>query len=364
MKYLNNLPVYGISAENTDETITCVSLVANPAMEVPMLLFNSDKQSNDSSKPVVSTELKPVVTTLSKHNILTCIIRTNYPIYRRNGQDEYYVVFNQEVTRLLCQKLMTDGYQQVVSLNHDGKPITGMQLEQVFIKDSSRGISPEGFEDVAEGSLFGIYHITDDQLWQDCLDGKFAGVSLESILTINEKFNKVSKMSKLKEAIKNLLLQFDGIATDKGELTWNGDEQLKVGDEVFIEDQPAPDGEYKTADQVVVVAAGVVTEIRPVAEPEEPVAEEIVAEEVVEPEAEPEAEMISKLVALEARVADLEARLAELVAKPAVEPIEEEFEAQATNTGLRQSNDFGKSVASTELKLRKALEVIKSTRRK
>lgn len=350
MKYLNNLPVYGISAEDTDETITCVSLVANPAMEVPMLLFKSDKQSNDFIKS------KPVVTTLSKHNILTCIIRTDYPIYRRNGQDEYYVVFNQEVTRLLCQKLMTDGYQQVVSLNHDGKPITGMQLEQVFIKDSSRGISPEGFEDVAEGSLFGIYHITDDQLWQDCLDGKFAGVSLESILTINEKFNKVSKMSKLKEAIKNLLLQFDGIATDKGELTWNGDEQLKVGDEVFIEDQPAPDGEYKTADQVVVVAAGVVTEIRPVAEPEEPVAEEIVAEEVtpevtveeVNPVADLEAEMISKLVALEARVADLEARLAELVARPAVEPIEEEFEAQATNS---------------ELKLRKALAVIKSAKR-
>ena len=43
MKYLNDLPVYGISADLEDETITCVSLVTNTAMEVPMMLLSEVK---------------------------------------------------------------------------------------------------------------------------------------------------------------------------------------------------------------------------------------------------------------------------------------------------------------------------------
>ena len=330
MKYLNDLPVYGISADLEDETITCVSLVTNPAMEVPMMLFS---------------EAKPVAVTLPEHNILTCIIRVDYPIYRRDGSEEYYVVFNQDVTRKLCHKLMTDGYQQVVSLNHDGKPITGMQLEQVFIKDTAKGINPEGFEDVAEGSLFGIYHISDDNLWQAILEGKFNGVSLESYLSIKETFNKHSKMSKLKEAIKNLLLQFNEVETDKGLLTWSEDE-LAVGIQVYVDNLPAPDGEYKTADNVVLVANGVVTEIKPIEVEAEPEVETIPvkAEEVeAEPAKDIVAELEAKIVELEAKIAELEAKLAE----PVVEPIEAEFESQVTNS---------------DLKLKRALEAAKAFR--
>ena len=56
-------------------------------------------------------------------------------------------------------------------------------------------------------------------------------------------------------------------ATDKGELLWDGDEDLKAGDEVFVENegerQPAPDGEYATEDgKVIVVVDGKVAEIK------------------------------------------------------------------------------------------------------
>ena len=102
-------------------------------------------------------------------------------------------------------------------------------------------------------------------------------------------------MTKLKEAIKNPLLQFNEVETDKGLLTWSEDE-LAVGIQVYVDNLPAPDGEYKTADNVVLVANGVVTEIKPIEVEAEPEVETIPvkAEEV---EAEPANDIVAELEA-------------------------------------------------------------------
>lgn len=57
------------------------------------------------------------------------------------------------------------------------------------------------------------------------------------------------------------------ISTDKGVLSWNGEEDLKEGDEVFVESEgervPAPDGDYTTEDgKVIAVADGKVASIK------------------------------------------------------------------------------------------------------
>ena len=58
------------------------------------------------------------------------------------------------------------------------------------------------------------------------------------------------------------------MTTDKGILAWDGDDDLKVGDQVYIEDAegnrtPAEDGDYKTDDnKIIVVADGKVSEIK------------------------------------------------------------------------------------------------------
>jgi hypothetical protein len=55
--------------------------------------------------------------------------------------------------------------------------------------------------------------------------------------------------------------------TDKGAILWEGDEDLKAGDAVFVEgedgNEQAPDGDYKTEDgKVIVVENGIVVEIK------------------------------------------------------------------------------------------------------
>jgi len=64
------------------------------------------------------------------------------------------------------------------------------------------------------------------------------------------------------------------VTTDRGVIAWDGSEDLKVGDIVYVEDEDgersaAPDGDYATADGVVyVVEGGKVAEIRDAAAPD------------------------------------------------------------------------------------------------
>jgi len=99
----------------------------------------------------------------------------------------------------------------------------------------------------------------------------------------------MSKINRFKAALAKMLAAFGNVSTDRGILAWDGEEDLKAGDNVYIEDregnrEPAPDGEYVTSDaKTIVVEGGKVAEIRdPEAEvsPEEPVEKVEEAEDV------------------------------------------------------------------------------------
>lgn len=182
------------------------------------------------------------------------------------------------------------------------------------------------------------------------------------------------KMKEIKAALESLIMQtFASVSTDKGILSWDGDEELpEVGARVYSLDEEGneisvEDGEYRIeGDMVIVVEDGKVVEIRdekvdapeepaeapaeePAEEPADAPAEEPVGEPdgepiegaAEEPKDEPAAEEPSEeqvdekdariaelegiIAERDARIAELEARVAELEAKPAAEPAEEEF---------------------------------------
>ena len=87
----------------------------------------------------------------------------------------------------------------------------------------------------------------------------------------------MSKINRFKAALAKMLAAFGNVSTDKGVLAWDGDDDLKAGDAIFVEDQdgnrtPAPDGDYITSDnKTIVVADGKVAEIK---DPEAQVAPE------------------------------------------------------------------------------------------
>ena len=367
MNTYNEIPIFAVNVDDPGCSISTMSLVDAPAMSIDMVCFSKEQKMNFS----IQDE--------SQHNILTCLVRVDFPILRLTEDgNPYYIVFNKETAKVLCQRLMTDGMQQNISLQHNGKLIQGIHLQEVFIKDSSLGISPVGFEEAADGSLMGVYHIDDDELWNDCIEGRFKGISIESLLGIEEfkkKCNKKIKknnMSKIKDALKKLLLEFNSLSTNVAELYWEEDTELMVGYKVFVEDEsgnkvPAMDGEYISDENKIKVAGGVVTEIErreiddmpanipPVEKKEEmaePAAEEPKAEPAPEePKEEPKddntekvAEMEKKIAELEAKLADLEAKIAEIATAPAAQPVMDEFE-NIKKLGKTGDKDLDKRLA-------------------
>ena len=140
----------------------------------------------------------------------------------------------------------------------------------------------------------------------------------------------MDKFQKVKLTLQKLLLQFGEMSTDKGLLEYTG-EELVVGAEVFINGEPAPDGEYKIAeDKVIVVADGKVAEIKepaPAPEPEPaPEAPQVPVEaaeedlvKVIEPLVNEINAVKAELEAVKARLAEIESKLQEDAAKPADE---------------------------------------------
>ena len=137
----------------------------------------------------------------------------------------------------------------------------------------------------------------------------------------------MDKFQKVKLTLQKLLLQFGEMSTDKGLLEYTG-EELVVGAEVFIDGNPAPDGEYKIAeDKVIVVADGKVAEIKePAPAPEPEPAPEVPVEaaeedlvKVIEPLVNEINAVKAELEAVKSRLAEIESKLQEDAAKPADE---------------------------------------------
>lgn len=294
----NQLPVYiaVVNLEGDDTGMQLVSFVSKPAIEENFLSFNDQKEM-----------IKLAVEDEEKRMCYGPIMLANKKIYRRTEQGfEYYIVFTPENIELMLQKFMSQNNGNNVDENHSFKLIDGITLCQVFIKNSDRGINPTDFPDADEGSLFGIYHVDNDELWEDIKNGEVKGYSLAGTFDLEkaeaEQFSKInksnntnkimSKLNRVKEMLKAMLEVFGDVSTDKGTLIYDGDDEIKVGDAVKLLDGEgnevdAEDGDYETDDQrIIVVADGKVTEIKD-KEVEEPETEET-PEEDVNASAEPE----------------------------------------------------------------------------
>ena len=202
---------------------------------------------------------------------------------------EYYVIYKAEEIRKMAEKYLLEGRQNDVNLMHqEGSDVDGVQMVQYFIKGD--GIQVDGFDDCADGSLFGEFHVVNDSVWEEIKAGTYKGFSLEGVFDLVPEQDKdeiqeivdlldgafkrifkpntfMSKLSKFKAALAKMLQEFGNVTTDKGIISWDGDEDLKAGDAVYITDEegnrnPAPDGDYTTEDgKVIKVADGKVTEI-------------------------------------------------------------------------------------------------------
>ena len=292
---IGGIPVYDAIITDEETGMMKISLVDDPAVM-------SNFQSFDAERKIRMYSIQDE----EKRLVRGVVMRADFPIYRRDpGFGEYYIIYRPETIRQMAEKYLAESRQNDVNLMHrDGSDVEGVQMVQYFI--TGDGVSVEGFDDIAPGSLFAEFHITNDAVWEEIKAGTYRGFSLEGYFdlvpetdaddvqdivdSLNGMFEKIhnqfkikmSKLKKLKEALVAMLQGFGNVTTDRGILSWDGEEDLKEGDAVFVEDAEgervtASDGEYRTEDnKVIVVVDGKVAEIRDAeaeVAPEEPAEE-------------------------------------------------------------------------------------------
>lgn len=335
-------PVYEAKIKSNTDGVIAISLVEDPAVNSEFVCFKKDDKIQKFS---IDNEEERIITGV--------VMLADSPIYRRNGDFEYYIVFSRDTIKQMASKMLADGTFSNNDIQHNGRMIAGLELLELYIKDEKKGINPN-FLDVPDGSLLASYHVTDDALWDEVKNGNFLnGFSLEGYFDVAEteqKYNKINKNTKMKlieKFLKNLV-KFSEIATDKGTILIQEGDELAVGVDVYVETEEgewaeAADGEYALEDgRTVVVAEGKVAEIKDPEAIEEPVVDEPAVEEPVEAEDEVVEEIapvedvrdekqeqidaLKEAVAgLKADIESLRAALAEIVQQPAAEPIVEEF---------------------------------------
>ena len=167
---IGGLPVFDALVPDEDTGMLKISLVDLPAVMSDFLVFNEQRMAQMYS---VQDEEKRLV--------YGVVMRANFPIYRKDERiGEYYIVYKADTIRKMAEKYLADGLQNEVNVMHS-TDVEGVQMVQYFIKDSTRGVNPTGFEDIADGSLFAEFHILNDEVWDAVKDGTYKGFSLEGV---------------------------------------------------------------------------------------------------------------------------------------------------------------------------------------
>jgi len=142
----------------------------------------------------------------------------NKPIYRRNGEEEYYVYFSKDTIRKTAEMFLMKGNQNNSTLEHS-LPLNGLSLVESWIveddvKDKSRLYGME----VPVGTWMGAVKVNNDEVWNEYVkSGKVKGFSIEGYFadkmprpqeSINEELSKIEEeeadtlLSKIKAIIK------------------------------------------------------------------------------------------------------------------------------------------------------------------
>ena len=307
---MNKLPIYNAEIKDERDGIIAISFVEEPAVESNFMLFGK--------------QIPLFFANEERKNILGVIMRADFPIYRRDEDgNEFYVTYSADTIAKMAQKYFVSGAVNTTSINHNGETLDGVSLVQWYIKDTDKGIVPNGFDDVKDGSLFAEFHIENENLWTACKDGTFKGFSLEGYFTTEKTNLKSDKMeNKIMQKVRELLVKLAKVTTDKGEISYEGD--LDVGTEVVDANGVAvSDGDYTLEDgKIIVIKDGKVETIKEAVELEEE-EEEVPAEEPTVSKADFDA-LKADFDALKAVVDELIAKVDELK-KPVEEPIESKF---------------------------------------
>jgi hypothetical protein len=180
--------------------IEAISIVENPAIEENFLALKSD-------------EIKLAEVNKEKRILMGALLVPNKPIFRRNGEDEYYIYFSRDTVAKASQLYLKNGNQNNSTLEHKHE-LNGLTLvESWIVEDEKYDKSRKYGLDVPVGTWMGAVKVNNEEIWDEYVkSGKVKGFSIEGYFADKVE---ASKVDKEEEEAKELLAKIESIV--KGE---------------------------------------------------------------------------------------------------------------------------------------------------
>jgi len=148
--------------------IEAISVVENPAIEEDFIALKNHQ------------EIKLAELDKEKKILLGPLLIPNKPIYRRNGEDEYYIYFSKDTVRKASEGFLMKGNQSKSTLEHQHS-IKGLTLvESWLVEDEIHDKSRKYGMDVPVGTWMGAIKVNNEDIWNEYVKtGKVKGFSVE-----------------------------------------------------------------------------------------------------------------------------------------------------------------------------------------
>lgn len=169
--------------------IEAISVVENPAIESDFIALKSQ-------------DVKLAEVNAEKRLLMGALLIPNKPIYRRNGEDEYYIYFSKDTVLKASQKYLMNNNQHNATMEHQ-YDISGLTLvESWIVEDEVHDKSRKYGLDVPVGTWMGSVKVNNDEVWNDYVKtGKVKGFSIEGYFVDKmERPNENLEMSEDKKA--------------------------------------------------------------------------------------------------------------------------------------------------------------------
>jgi len=147
--------------------IEAISVVENPAIEEDFVALKAE-------------EIKLAEVNKEKRILMGALLIPNKPIYRRSGEDEYYIYFSKDTVLKASQMYLMKGNQNNSTLEHQYE-LSGLSLvESWIVEDEVHDKSRKYGMEVPIGTWMGAVKVNNDDVWENYVKtGKVKGFSIE-----------------------------------------------------------------------------------------------------------------------------------------------------------------------------------------
>jgi hypothetical protein len=188
-----DMDIVELFIDENDEVsgIEAISVVEHPAIESDFVALKNQ-------------EFKLAEVDKEKRILMGAALIPNKPIYRRNGEQEYYIYFSKDTVRKASELFFIRGNQNNSTLEHQ-IPLKGLTAVESWIVESEQDKSRAYDLNVPIGTWMVSMKVNNEDIWKQVKEGELKGFSIEGYFA--DKLERPNEPNNLSEIEDEYLLE-------------------------------------------------------------------------------------------------------------------------------------------------------------